>query len=255
MKKIVISSIISAIILLTISCKRNIADAKPAETPITIGSFNQYKQDAEGNLFVTLNEYFDQPVTLTNATLSAFFKKGNKPVNVGGIMVNNKYELQQSTNNNYLLNTGVDAKDFLDRSVNFDVATTDTNFPSVKIPTSVPSNFMVKTSTNIGLEGLLNKKQDLTLKWVGKSVSGNLTQRSSDVAYLAIVAGGVPPITKEIPDNGELTINAAELSSLPINSQAVIRLGRVTQNCTTQNGKTVCINVINNSSSGPLTVQ
>lgn len=255
MKKIIILSAIIGVIVASSSCTRNDSETKPTDTSITAESFKKYKQDAEGNLFVTLNEYFDQPVTSTNVTLSASFKKNKQAVNIGAVMINNKYELEHSTNNNYLLNTGIDAKEFLDKPVHFELNTNNPDFPSIKIPTEGASNFSVKTNTGVGYEGILKKGQDITLKWTPKNANGNITQRSSDVVYLGIAASGASPVTREVPDNGQVTISAADLSTLPINSQAVIRLGRVTQNCTTQNGRTVCVNVVSNSSSGPLIVQ
>jgi hypothetical protein len=253
MKKIIIYSTIIVISCVNISCKKSSSDNKPIDLSITSENLKKFK-NADGNIFMTLDEYFDQPVTLTSATLSAIFKKNENAVNVGDIVVNDKYNLIRNIdNNNYLLNRGIKANEFLNNSFKVNVNSKNISFSNIQMSIETTGN--LKVESNIGLEGVLRKKQGLVLKWIPKNQSGDLNSRSGDVVYLGIAASGAKPITREVPDNGQVTLPASELAELPVNSQAVIRLGRVSQTCTTQNGSTVCVTVANSASSGPLTVQ
>lgn len=252
MKKILILSSFMMIVTLSISCKREISEAKPASTTLTAENFKKYNLNADGNVFVTLDEYFDQPVTLTSTTLSASFKKGDYAANVGSVFVNNN-QLNRNANNSYLLNQGIESRELLNSSIKVRVDSKNSNFPSIRTDVKVFDNLMVKS--NIGLEGVLKKNQDLVLTWTPKNKSGDVTLRTDERLYLGIAAAGVQPISRELSDNGQVTIPASELSNLPNNAQAVVRLGRVSQSCSVMNGTTVCVNVLNSATSGPLVVQ
>ncbi len=251
-KKIILSLPIFFTLLVT-SCHRDSSEVNSGNNGISAENFKKYNQNAEGNVFISLDEYFDQPVTLTSATFSATFKKDSFLSNVGDIIIKDKYKLERNQANNYLLNHGIDAKELLNNPLNVEIKARGSIFSTTNIAVQVNNNFNVQT--NIGLEGIFRKNQDLVIKWTPRNKVGGLSLRSAEKMYLGIAASGVGPISREIPDNGEVTISSSELSSLPTNSQAVIRLGRVSQNCTTSNGKTVCVNVINNASSGPLVIQ
>jgi hypothetical protein len=240
------------ICLSIISCTRDSNESKPANTSLSLESFKKFNTTAEGYVFITLDEYFDQPVTLTSATFSAEFMKKGQLTNVGSVQVNGNL-LKKSTENHYLLNNGIKANELLNNSINVKVNSKNNDFPDISSDIQTTSNLEVKT--NIGLEGTFNKNQDLVLKWTPANKSNDVSLRSEGTVYLGIAATGSAVISREVPDNGQTTISASELANLSPNSQAVIRLGRVTQKCTTQNGITVCVDVLNSASSGPLVIQ
>jgi hypothetical protein len=161
--------------------------------------------------------------------------------------------LDASGENTYLLNSGIMAKELLNNSISVKIDSKNNDFPEIISDLKASSNLEVKT--NIGLEGIFRKNQDLILKWTPQNKVGDVSLRSEGTLYLGIAATGSTVISREIPDNGQVTIRAAELTNLSPNSQAVVRLGRVTQRCTTQNGTTVCVEVLNSSTSGPLVIQ
>ena len=253
MKKVAFLTFGLICLTLAISCSRDSGEAKPNNASLSVENFKKFTTNASGNIFVTLDEYFDQPVTATSATLSAEFTENGYFSNVGNISVNGKYTLKKSGENRYLLNNGINASDLLNSSISVKINSNGNDFPNITSDKRGFSNLDVKT--NIGLEGVLRKNEDLILKWTPPAKNGDVSLRSEGTLYLGIMATGSTLISREIADNGQVTISSAELANLQPNSQAVIRLGRVSQSCTTQNGTTVCVNVINSATSGSLVIQ
>ena len=253
MKKIAIFTLSFLCLTLVISCSGNSNEANPKNASLSLESFKKFTTNAEGNVFVSLDEYFDQPVTQTSATLSAEFTKNGYFSNVGNISINGKYSLKKSDENRYLLNNGINASDLLNNSISVKINSNNKTFPDINSDRKVSANLDVRT--NIGLEGVFRKNQDLVLKWTPQNKSSDVSLRSEGTLYLGIMATGSPAISREISDNGQVVISSAELANLQPNAQAVIRLGRVSQSCTTQNGTTVCVNVLNSATSGPLVIQ